>query len=141
MDDLSLRPTGRPRNCSCGTCKKCRHADYMRAYYQSKSPSERHRLFVAGRDPERVLQHDRERSKTPAKRESIERSRRRHPERYKARVAVHNAVARGEIAKAPCRDCGAEKVEAHHPDYAKPLEVIWLCRRHHTDEHLRMKDL
>jgi hypothetical protein len=31
----------------------------------------------------------------------------------------------------PCEVCGATKVEKHHPDYSKPLEVRWLCREHH----------
>jgi hypothetical protein len=27
------------------------------------------------------------------------------------------------------------KSEAHHFDYAKPLEVLWICRRHHFGIH------
>jgi hypothetical protein len=33
--------------------------------------------------------------------------------------------------------CGTWMVEAHHPDYSSPLDVVWLCRRHHTDLHMR----
>ena len=132
MDDLAIRPTGRPRSCLCGVCKKCKHADYMRAYYQSKTPEERHRLFVAGRDPDRVAAHEKARSKTPQKQASVRRSQLRHPERTRARIHVHNAIARGKMTKEPCVVCGKEKVEAHHPDYTKPLEVIWYCRLHHV---------
>ncbi len=30
-----------------------------------------------------------------------------------------------------CSDCGETKVEAHHEDYSKPLDVEWLCKKHH----------
>jgi hypothetical protein len=29
--------------------------------------------------------------------------------------------------------CGAEPTEFHHPDYSKPLEGKFLCRRHHQE--------
>lgn len=25
--------------------------------------------------------------------------------------------------------------EAHHPDYEKPYEIVWLCRKHHREAH------
>lgn len=48
---------------------------------------------------------------------------------------VNNAVSSGKIKKQPCEVCGAELVEAHHDDYNKPLEVRWLCKKHHTEWH------
>lgn len=57
------------------------------------------------------------------------------PAKYKARTALGNAVRDGKIAKQPCVICGAEKVEAHHNDYSRPLEVIWFCRAHHKQHH------
>lgn len=53
----------------------------------------------------------------------------------KARYTTRNAVARGKMKKLPCEVCGAEKVEAHHLDYSKPLDVMWLCRKHHANLH------
>lgn len=47
----------------------------------------------------------------------------------------------GELAKEPCRDCGAETVHGHHPDYSQPLDVIWLCPQHHKAEHKRLRAL
>lgn len=52
-----------------------------------------------------------------------------------ARAYLHVYLNRGKIKKLPCRDCGSEKSEAHHEDYDKPLEVIWLCRDCHLKLH------
>jgi len=52
----------------------------------------------------------------------------------KARRAVRAALRIGSLKKQPCH-CGETKVEGHHPDYSKPLEVVWLCRAHHEDVH------
>jgi hypothetical protein len=48
---------------------------------------------------------------------------------------VQNALRLGILAQQPCEVCGAEKSEAHHPDYDRPLEVQWLCRAHHRARH------
>jgi len=35
-----------------------------------------------------------------------------------------------------CESCGIQcKPEAHHCDYDKPLEVMWLCRKCHNQWH------
>lgn len=45
-------------------------------------------------------------------------------------------ISEGILIKLPCEVCGAvEKVEAHHDDYMKPLDVRWLCRTHHREHH------
>lgn len=57
--------------------------------------------------------------------------------RANARSYAKVYLKRGKIIRQPCRDCGAE-AQMHHPDYSKPLEVIWLCREHHLAEHHKM---
>jgi hypothetical protein len=51
-----------------------------------------------------------------------------------ARQAVYLSLRAGKVEKGVCH-CGETKVDAHHPDYSKPLEVVWLCRKHHWDLH------
>lgn len=61
---------------------------------------------------------------------------RRYPEKNKARHAVRDAIASGRLVKGACAVCGeTEKVNGHHEDYSKPLDVVWLCTAHHAQLH------
>ncbi len=63
---------------------------------------------------------------------------RSRPDGLLKRRAVHaitNAVRDGRVIKLPCIICGEIKVEAHHEDYNKPLDVKWLCPKHHRRLH------
>jgi hypothetical protein len=55
-------------------------------------------------------------------------------QRSNARAQAHIYLKRGKIERQPCKICGAD-AEMHHPDYAKPREVEWLCRDHHLKHH------
>ena len=57
----------------------------------------------------------------------------------KARQKFYMTVWRGITKKKPCEICGDLKVHAHHEDYNKPFNVIWLCKKHHAELH-RKKD-
>jgi len=62
-----------------------------------------------------------------------------HPKRRAANIAVGNAVRDGKLTSLPCVCCG-EKAEAHHPDYDRPLDVVWLCSAHHKQAHALVKN-
>ena len=68
-----------------------------------------------------------------------QRYRQRWPERARAQSAAQSARRRGKLVPGPCEVCGADLVEAHHHDYAAPLDVAWLCPRHHREEHARLR--
>lgn len=51
-----------------------------------------------------------------------------------ARAKARQALRRGQLERQPCEVCG-EHAEMHHDDYSKPLEVRWLCKRHHAEHH------
>ena len=69
-------------------------------------------------------------------------SRKKHPERARARKKIHNLIERKKIIRPTvCEKCNKESFcEAHHEDYDKPLEVKWLCRRCHEQEDKILKE-
>lgn len=51
-------------------------------------------------------------------------------------VTTDNAIRDGKLIKQPCECCGStENIHAHHCDYDKPLDVMWLCAACHTAWH------
>lgn len=56
-------------------------------------------------------------------------------ERYLAREFAKLAKNKGDLIPLPCEACGEGKVQMHHEDYSKPLEVIWLCEDCHYKAH------
>ncbi|EYD75853.1 hypothetical protein Rumeso_02635 [Rubellimicrobium mesophilum DSM 19309] len=63
--------------------------------------------------------------------------RERNPLKVWAHKALESGRRRGLIQPQPCSVCGEAKAEAHHDDYSRPLDVTWLCRRHHKQLHAR----
>lgn len=61
----------------------------------------------------------------------------RNRDKRKAQIALGNALRDGHILRGACdvgRSC-VGRVEGHHDDYARPLEVRWLCDAHHKEVH------
>jgi len=58
-----------------------------------------------------------------------------------AKNAVRQALKDGRLIKTDCEHCGSNvNIEGHHPDYSKPLYVIWLCIKCHNKEHKRLRE-
>lgn len=106
-----------------GKCKDCTKRDVRARYW------ERH---------EERLAYDRRRSRSPERRQAITTYRKQNPAKVRAQILLHNAVARGKIARQPCERCGAPRADAHHEDYTKPLDMRWLCRMHHRQRHVEL---
>ena len=63
---------------------------------------------------------------------------RRNPRKRQASTAVGNAVRGGRLIKPDhCEACGVcpARLHGHHDDYAKPLDVRWLCPKCHSQWH------
>lgn len=91
--------------------------------------------------------HCREYLKTPNGKAAHIAANRRYRQKNRLKLAAHNAVAkavaRGNLVPWPAcavPECACtEELEAHHPDYSMPLDVIWLCRTHHRQAHALVK--
>lgn len=63
--------------------------------------------------------------------------RKKYPQKYKAKNLVNNSLRDGKISKAKrCDSCNFElRLCAHHDDYARPLDIRWLCQSCHKQWH------
>lgn len=52
-----------------------------------------------------------------------------------AQALVKRAIEDGQLARGACVTCGDASTDAHHEDYDRPLDVTWLCRKHHLKAH------
>lgn len=78
-------------------------------------------------------------TKTEKGRESRKASTYKWVENNRVKSRAHDAVARaiksGKLKQYTCESCEDPKSQAHHEDYSKPLEVVWLCSKCHTQRH------
>ena len=92
---------------------------------------------------EKIRAYDKARSKEPHRAKlALEVNRAWRAEdtrRAKAHGAVAKAIRKGLLVRCPCVRCGEKKSLAHHEDYDKPLEVMWLCQPCHKQRHKEMK--
>ena len=79
--------------------------------------------------------------KTEAGKAAVKRARQKwlsaNPVKRAAQVILGNAVRDGKIDKPDlCEQCqSGGRIHGHHDDYAKPLEVRWLCASCHNKWH------
>lgn len=57
-----------------------------------------------------------------------------------SRAITRKAIRKGELKRQPCEACDRLDTEAHHEDYARPLEIVWLCSKCHADRHVHLKN-
>lgn len=107
-------------------CRDC--ANLKAAIYRHKNPE---------KNAERVKESNQRALASGKAYERTKRMNKKFPDKLKARAKLAYAVKTGQITKKPCEVCGATKVHGHHPDYSKPLEVQWLCAKHHGRERIK----
>lgn len=106
-----------------GKCKECCKRDVSANYRKRR---EQYAAYESKRfrDPKRkklVIEYAKKR-------------RQRYPHKDRARQRVHKAVKSGRLLREPCKFCGATRVQAHHHDYNKPLDVTWVCFKCHREK-------
>jgi hypothetical protein len=107
-------------------CKECQKARSRRRTREKPSEIRAHRKTYRATPRGRALHRDDSR-----------RYYRADKQRAKAHYSVSNAVRLNLLGREPCEICGRE-AEAHHDDYSKPLQVRWLCQKHHLEAHGRL---
>jgi hypothetical protein len=122
LDDFYKHP--RMADGHLGKCKECTRKD-VAANYQA------HRKQYAEYEQWRFKQTNRK----LAVKQYRQKRRQHHPEKCVANSAVSYAVHSGRLHRQPCEVCGNPKSQGHHDDYGKPLNVRWLCRKHHLQVH------
>jgi hypothetical protein len=136
------------------TCFKCLCAKPLDEFYKHaamadgrlgkcKECTKKDALDHRQENLERIRAYDRMRASQPhriASRSAIVKAYvGKFPLRKKANTAVSNAVRDGRLKKQPCWVCG-DKAVAHHPDYDRPLDVVWLCQPHHKQAHALVRE-
>lgn len=119
-------------------CKVCTNSDVKRNYRRN---IEHYKAYESSRAmlPHRVRSRE-EYLATPGGKAALRRSLNNYWKKYplarQAHSAVRNAIRRGHLKKHPCEVCGSDvRIEAHHDDYTRPLDVRWLCNLHHRAVH------
>lgn len=140
------------------TCKACHENKLESQYYTSKNRkdglfpeckaciikrtkahAERYKLNPAWVAKER--KRNRERQKLHRKAVSAACQRKyskawlaKNPDKRRAHQTANNALRSGKLKRrTSCEICGQSGInpDKHHPDYSKPLEVLWVCRPCH----------
>jgi hypothetical protein len=109
-------------------CKECNKDDVTK-----------HRL----KNIDRIREYDRKRGKNlnriSLSTEITKAWRAEDKRRAKCHYEVTKAIKNGELFKKPCVKCNDAKSLAHHEDYDKPLDVVWLCQSCHKKRHIEIK--
>ena len=118
-------------------CKECTKADVRKNYQDN---IEHYKQYEKGRAmaPHRIEARAEYQATEIGKQNSNTAKRNyliRNPVKRSAHHAVSNAIRDGRLIKQPCEVCNEQKAQAHHDDYSKPLDVRWLCTKHHAEWH------
>ena len=128
-------------------CKDCGESKPLSEFYKHKAMSDGHvnkckectkKAVIENRNSK--IDYYREYDRSRPRRGSAEVTRKyrsENPVKYYAHCLVNNLVRVGKMVKSSkCECCGdSTRVEGHHDDYAKPLEVRWLCAVCHKKWH------
>jgi len=77
--------------------------------------------------------------KGEAKRKVQAKHRAKYPEKALARSRTMHLLKKGLLVRKPCEVCGSKDSEAHHDDYGRPIQVAWLCPKHHAERHVAIR--
>ena len=150
--------------CSLKRCFKCKTTQDIDQFYEHPQMSDGHlgkckkccrsdSLANRAKNIDKIREYDRLRGnrqsqdyyKSEKYRKShniaSEKYRINNPQKRNAHMVVDSAIRSGALKRMPCGVCGDVLSEAHHEDYNKPLDVQWLCQKHHKIRHKKLREL
>ena len=144
-------------------CKGCKEEKSPSCFYRNKTTRDRLAQYCKlcssakcrewrEKNKERLREYESKRAKTEkrillnksyASREDVRARfrvkrndwKKKNKRKKQAHEMVLYHLGKGTLKRSPCSVCGSLKVDAHHCDYSKPLDVMWLCRAHHMQWH------
>ena len=123
------------RTSKCKACSSIVHAQY-KAENREKYLARKRKYNKEHKEERLQYKRDHYSGITASMREKLNAWKRNNREKVLAHKKVYNAIKSGKIVRMPCEICGiTTAVQDHHEDYTKPLDVIWLCQKHHKWIH------
>ncbi len=127
-------------------CKACDAARARERWHADLERNRARRRDYYRKNSARILARARGRARPPltarqraAAHHATRRWRDAHPDAIAAHNVIKAAIKRSEVKRPTDCDvlnCTATRdLHLHHPNYAKPREVVCLCRQHHEDIH------
>jgi hypothetical protein len=115
-----------------GICKDCARTMALSRYHAKRAENRARGRNYYRLNKEKVLARQKATSKARA---GIWYA--NNKEKHLARARVRYALQTGKIIKPKeCSACHLQlKLQGHHEDYSKPLEIIWLCQQCHDHKH------
>lgn len=124
IEDFYTHP--RMKDGHLGKCKECtKHDSFIRSRQKS----------------DQIREYEKARSQTEKRKQNrriyVAKYKKEHPERIAINLRVSRAIKSGKIIKPECCSiCGKRgQTVAHHHDYSKPLDVIFVCQSCHKRIH------
>lgn len=130
-----------------GLSRNCRECDHRRSKQRRLRDGDllrvrERRRYSADPDRQRKAAAEYRRSERGKRlnKLAVQRYRARNAEKYAAHLEVRKALAAGILSKPSCCELAhlagcSGRLEAHHHDYSRPLDVRWLCVSHHQSRH------
>jgi len=145
LDDFYKHP--RMKDGHVNKCKECNKRDvqqvrngnveYYREYDRARSDDPKR--VQARKDYAERMKND------PIAKEKKKLYTKKYQDKHAIKRAAHlilgYEVKKGNITLTPCKKCfNTDDLNAHHEDYTKPLDIVWLCKTCHGKRHREINE-
>lgn len=139
-DEFYHRPGRRQCEGSCKKCKKEYDVERRKTHRERLNEYDRARASTPDRLKAKIAYTKTEAGLAVKKRGNAKWNKNNTHKINAQQQARRNLKKRG-LEKKPCEVCGSiKRIEMHHDDYNKPLDVRFLCYRHHYDHHKAQRE-